>query len=185
MLLAVRAHDPAKPTERGRHAARYDGRMAPVIALIVFVLAAAAAGFRLTRAPHRSPEAQAELDRAVAAVDRELAADLELTGMFDQTRQAFVLENAQHGLHAATLEREIPAAAAFVGDLYRRLPAAEAAMERRGPAGSLRDADRETVESWEGDARLAQRQLRSAAAAEPVAAWSKLIARLRGSSPSA
>jgi|GEM_PF-1700722 len=160
--------------------------MAPVIALIVFALAAAAAaGFRLTRAPHRSPEAQAELDRAVAAVDRELAADLELTGMFDQTRQAFVLENAQHGLHAATLEREIPAVAAFIGDLYRRLPAAEAAMERKGPAGSLKDVDRETVESWEGDARLAQRQLRSAAAADPVTAWSKLIARLRGSSPSA
>ena len=33
------------------------------------------------------------LQRAVAAVDRELAADLEMTTMFDQTRQAVVLES--------------------------------------------------------------------------------------------
>ena len=157
--------------------------MAPLIAGVVLALAGVA-GYLVTRAPRRSPDAQAALDRAVAAVDRELAADLELTAMFDQTKQAFVLENGQHGLHAATLEREVPEAAAFVADLYRRLPDAEAAMERRGPAGSLRDADREIVESWEGDAREAQRRLRAAAAASPVAAWSKVIARLRGSSPS-
>jgi hypothetical protein len=161
----------------------YDGLMAQLIGIIVLALAGAA-GYRLTRVDRRSPEAQAELDRAVAAVDRELAADLELTAMFDQTKQAFVLENGQHGVHAATLEGEIPEAAAFVADLYRRLPDAEAAMERRGPAGSLRDADREIVESWEGDAREAQRRLRAAAAARPLTAWSRLIARLGGSSPS-
>lgn len=157
--------------------------MAQLIAVIVLALAGAA-GYRLTRADRRSPEAQAELDRAVAAVDRELAADLELTAMFDQTKQAFVLENGQHGLHSATIEREIPEAASFVADLYRRLPEAESAMERRGPAGSLRDADREIVESWEGDAREAQRRLRAAAIARPAPAWSRLIARLRGSTPS-
>jgi hypothetical protein len=39
----------------------------------------------------RSAEAQARLDRAVAAIDRELAANLELTSMFDQTKQPFFL----------------------------------------------------------------------------------------------
>lgn len=158
--------------------------MAPFLALLALALAAAA-GYGLTRVPRRSPAAQAELDRAVVAVDRELAADLELTAMFDQTRQAFILENGQHELHAATLRREVPDAATFLADLYRRLPDAEAAMERRGPAGSLKDADRRIVESWEGDAREAQRRLRAAAAAAPPAAWSRLVARLRGSSPTA
>ena len=161
---------------------RYDGRVGPFIAMIALVLAAA--GYGLIRTPRRSPEDQAELDRAVAAVDRELAADLELTAMFDQTKQAFVLENGQYGLHAGILAREVPEAAEFVRDLYERLPAAESAMERRGPAGSLKDADREVVESWEGDAREAQRRLRAAASARPPAPWRKIIARLRGSSPS-
>jgi hypothetical protein len=34
-------------------------------------------------------------------------------------------------------------------------------MERRGPANTLKDEDREIVERWEGDAREAQRRLRS------------------------
>ena len=182
MLRAVRAG--AERTRRPVGGdARYDGQVPVLIAIAAALLAAA--GYRLTRATRRSPEAQAELDRAVAAVDRELAADLELTAMFDQTKQAFVLENGQHGLHAATLEREIPEAAAFVADLYRRLPDAESAMERRGPAGSLKDADREIVESWEGDAREAQRRLRAAVLSRPATPWDRLIARLRGSSPSA
>jgi len=188
MLHVLRARGAAvQPATCGRglaHAGRYDGGVAPLIALVALALAGAA-GYGLARAPRRSPESQAALDRAVAAVDRELAANLELTAMFDQTKQAFVLENGQHGLHAATLEREIPAAASFAADLYRRLPDAEAAMERRGPAGTLRDADREIVESWEGDAREAQRRLRAAAVARPVPAWRTLLARLRGSSPSA
>jgi len=121
----------------------------------------------------------------VAAVDRELAADLELTAMFDQTKQAFVLENGQYGLHAGTLQREIPEVASFVADLYARLPAAESAMERRGPAGSLTDADRAIVESWEGDAREAQRRIRAGVRARPASRWRTLIARLRGRSPSA
>jgi hypothetical protein len=109
----------------------------------------------------RPAEVQARLDRAVAAVDRELAANLELTGMFDQTKQAFVLENGQWHLHGETIARELPAAHAFAADLYARIPDAESAMERRGPANTLKDEDREIVERWEGDAREAQRRLRS------------------------
>ena len=109
----------------------------------------------------RSVETQAALERAVAAVERELAADLELTGMFDQTKQAFVLENGQWLAHGPTIARELPEAHAFAADLYQRLPEAESAMERRGPANSLKDQDREIVERWEGDAREAQRRLRA------------------------
>ena len=102
----------------------------------------------------RSAEAQARLDRAVAAVDRELAANLELTGMFDQTKQAFVLENGQWHLHGATIAQELPAAHAFAADLYARIPDAESAMERRGPANTLKDEDREiVVEVSANDAR--------------------------------
>ena len=126
----------------------------------------------------RSADAQAALDRAVAAIDRELAADLELTSMFDQTKQAFVLENGQWQRHAAVLGRELPAAHAFLADLYARLPAAESAMERRGPAGTLRDEDRLIVEEWEGDAREGQRLLRAEAARRPRSLIERLAARL-------
>lgn len=128
----------------------------------------------------RSAEQQATLDRAVAAVDRELAANLELTGMFDQTKQAFVLENGQWQLHGATIERELPAAYAFAAELYTRLPGAESAMERRGPANSLKDEDREIVERWEGDAREAQRRLRADLRAPTPGLLRLLIARFLG-----
>jgi len=129
----------------------------------------------------RSPETQASLERAVAAIDRELAANLELTGMFDQTKQAFVLENGQWGIHAAVVARELPAAHAFAADLYARIPATESAMERRGPANSVRDADRELVERWEGDAREAQRLLRAELVRpRPRGLLARLIARLPG-----
>ena len=136
----------------------------------------------------RSPEAQAELERAVAAVDRELAADLELTSMFDQTRQAFVLEMAQWGIHSATIQREAPVLYLFLADLYTRIPDAESAMERRGPANTLKDADRDIVQRWEGDAREAQRMLRGdLSPLEPPVATrpsflGRLIARLLGRS---
>ncbi len=136
----------------------------------------------------RSPEAQAELERAVAAVDRELAADLELTSMFDQTKQAFVLEMAQWGIHSATIQREAPTLYLFLADLYTRIPDAESAMERRGPANTLKDADRDIVQRWEGDAREAQRLLRGdlsqkpAPAAAGVSFFGRLIARLLGRS---
>jgi hypothetical protein len=125
-------------------------------------------------------EAQAALERAVAAIDRELAANLELTTMFDQTKQAFVLENGQWNLHRKTIERELPATHAFTADLYARMPDAESAMERRGPANSLKDADREIVERWEGDAREAQRLLRGDLARPQPGLLSRLIARILG-----
>ena len=136
----------------------------------------------------RSTEAQAGLERAVAALDRELAADLELTGMFDQTKQAFVLELGQWAIHAATIEREVPHLHVFLADVYARIPEAESAMERRGPANTLKDADRDIVQRWEGDAREAQRLLRGDLS--PTPAWSvvapsrfaRLIARLLGRS---
>ena len=128
----------------------------------------------------RSAEAQLALERAVAAIDRELAANLELTGMFDQTKQAFVLENGQWTLHGGIVARELPTTHAFVADLYARIPAAESAMERRGPANSLRDEDREIVERWEGDAREAQRRLRADLVAPEPGLLARLIARLPG-----
>jgi hypothetical protein len=128
----------------------------------------------------RSAEAQAALDRAVAAIDRELAANLELTSMFDQTKQAFVLENGQWHVHGATLARALPGAHAFAADLYARMPEAESAMERRGPANSVKEADREIVERWEGDAREAQRRLRAELARPEPPLLRRLIARLLG-----
>ena len=128
----------------------------------------------------RSAEAQLALERAVGAIDRELAANLELTGMFDQTKQAFVLENGQWALHGATVTRELPATGAFAADLYARIPAAESAMERRGPANSLRDEDREIVERWEGDARETQRRHRADLVAPQPGLLARLIARLPG-----
>ena len=128
----------------------------------------------------RSPESQQALERAVAAIDRELAANLELTGMFDQTKQAFVLENGQWSIHGAIVARELPATHAFAADLYARIPAAESAMERRGPANSLRDEDREIVEQWEGDAREMQRRLRADLVRPQPGLLARLIARLPG-----
>jgi hypothetical protein len=130
----------------------------------------------------RSAEAQAALERAVAAIDRELAANLELTTMFDQTKQAFVLENGQWQRHGKTVERELPAAYAFARDLYARMPEAESAMERRGPANSVKEDDRIIVEGWEGDAREAQRRLRGDLARPQPGLVSRLIARFFGRS---
>ncbi|MHB8631317.1 MAG: hypothetical protein ACYC9W_05265 [Candidatus Limnocylindria bacterium] len=130
----------------------------------------------------RSAEAQAALGRAVAAIDRELAANLELTGMFDQTKQAFVLENGQWQVHGPTIARDLPGAHAFAADLYARLPDAESAMERRGPANSLKDEDREIVERWEGDAREAQRRLRADLARPSLSFARRLIVRFFGRS---
>ena len=140
------------------------------------LLAAAAAV--LGRRPGRDPLAQAELERAVAAIDRELAADLELTTMFDQTRQAFVLENGQFALHGSVLAREAPEVHGQAAALYARIPETESAMERRGPANTLKDEDRLIVEGWEGDARALQAALRAAATAPPPSPLERLIARL-------
>ena len=112
---------------------------------------------------------QAALEHAVRAVDRELAGALELTTLFDQTRQAVVFENAEFLRFRDVLVRELePAAYAALDHLYATLPDAESAMERRGPANTLKDADRLIVETWEGDARAMQRLLRAATLPPPI-----------------
>jgi len=131
----------------------------------------------------RDPEQRKRLERAVADVDRELAANLELTSMFDQTKQAVVLENGEFIRHGATIQAGLAAAHGPLADLYARIPDTESAMERRGPANSLRDADRALIEAWEGDARAAQRGLRDALAEPQPSPLRALLKRLRGVLP--
>lgn len=173
----------------GMHAAhaRYGPAVGPAVVLLAALAAAAAGAALYLRSPApapRSPEAQRELEGAVAAVDRELAADLELLAMFDQTKQAFVLENGQYLAAREVLEREAPQAFAALTDLYGRIADAEAAMEHRGPAGSIPDSDLAVVHGWEGDARAAQRVLRAAVAPPMRPRWEGLAARLRARSTS-
>jgi hypothetical protein len=130
------------------------------------------------------PEERRRLERAAADIDRELAANLELTSMFDQTHQAVVLENGEFTRHRATIEVGLTAAHGLLVDLYSRVADTESAMERRGPANTLRDDDRMLIETWEGDARAAQRQLREALAAPKISPFSALLKRLRGVLPS-
>jgi triphosphoribosyl-dephospho-CoA synthetase len=130
------------------------------------------------------PELKRQLERAVADVDRELAANLELTSLFDQTHQAVVLENGEFMRHRGTIESGLNVAYRALADLYTRIPDTESAMERRGPANSLRDDDRLLIESWEGDARAAQRGLREALAAPRSSPIAVLLRRLRGLLPS-
>lgn len=151
----------------------------PLLVAVGLALAAGAAYRVLARVERRSPEAQAALERAVGAIDRELAANLELAAMFDQTHQAFVLENGEFAIHREAIARELPGAYADALSLYERIPETEAAMERRGPANSLADADRAIIERWEGDARALQRSLRDAAHTPPTSRWDRLTSRLR------
>ena len=130
------------------------------------------------------PEERRRLERAAADIDRELAANLELTSMFDQTHQAVVLENGEFTRHRAAIEVGVKAAYGMLADLYARVPDTESAMERRGPANTLRDADRLLIETWEGDARAAQRGLREALAAPQPTTLAALLKRLRGVLPS-
>ncbi|HEY9325193.1 MAG TPA: hypothetical protein VIS26_01365, partial [Candidatus Limnocylindria bacterium] len=122
--------------------------------------------------------------RAAADIDRELAANLELTSMFDQTHQAVVLENGEFTRHRATIEAGLKPAYVALADLYARIPDTESAMERRGPANTLRDDDRLLIETWEGDARVAQRELRDALVAPQLSPLAALFRRLRGVLPS-
>ncbi|MBU6423498.1 MAG: hypothetical protein KGJ98_06260 [Chloroflexota bacterium] len=148
----------------------------------IAVLAVAGGGVALYlrgTTPTRSAASQVDLERAVAVVDRELAADLELMSMFDQTKQAFVLENAGFLATRHVIEREAADAYDLVADVYERIPATERSMERRGPAGSIPDADRAVVHEWEGDAREAQRLLRAAAAPTTRTRWERLTEGLR------
>lgn len=130
------------------------------------------------------PEQRRRLERAAADIDRELAANLELTSMFDQTHQAVVLENGEFTRHRVTLEVGLKTVYGTLADLYARVPDTESAMERRGPANTLRDDDRMLIETWEGDARAAQRGLREALAAPQLSPPAALLKRLRGVLPS-
>jgi len=130
------------------------------------------------------PEERRQLERAAADIDRELAANLELTSMFDQTHQAVVLENGEFTRHRATIEAGLKAAYGPLADLYARVPDTESAMERRGPANTLRDDDRLLIETWEGDARAVQRGLRDALAEPQLSPLAALLKRLRGVLPS-
>ncbi len=128
----------------------------------------------------RSRERRVRLEEAAAGVDRELAGNLELASIFDQTRQAAIFENAEFTRHRAVLATEVPDAYRSLADVYGRMAATETAMERRGPANSLRPDDRALIEAWEGDVRDAQRGLRAAARAEPPSPLARLVARIRG-----
>ncbi len=141
---------------------------------VVALIAVAAVLYLRGSVPRHTALRQAELERAVGQVDRELAADLELMSMFDQTKRAFVLENGQFAVAREILARELPEAFAVLADVYERIPATEASMERRGPAGSIPEADRRLVEEWEGDVREAQRVLRAAARISRESRWERL-----------
>jgi hypothetical protein len=147
-----------------------------IVGLLIAIGGAAA---WLARPLKPEPARRAALVEAAAAVDRELAANLELLSMFDQTKQAVVLENGEFGRHRATIEGGTAAAFAALADLYARIPETESAMERRGPANSIRDDDRRLIEGWEGDARVVRRTLRDALHARPASGWRAAMARLR------
>ena len=155
-----------------------DGAVPYLIGAIVAAAAAVVAWLARPLAP--DPDERRQVGIAANAVDRELAANLELTTMFDQTKQAVTLENGEFARHRATLERSARPAAEAVAALYERMSDAESAMERRGPANSLRPADRQLIEAWEGDAREVQRSLRAVLDARPRAGWAAVSARLHG-----
>jgi len=155
-----------------------DGTVPYLVAAIVAAAAAVVGWLARPLAP--DPDERQRVSLAVTAVDRELAANLELTTMFDQTKQAVTLENGEFARHRETLERSARPAAAALTALYERMSAAESAMERRGPANSLRPEDRQLIEAWEGDAREVQRSLRAALDARPLAGLAAVSARLHG-----
>ena len=155
----------------------WDDGVVPYLIAAALAVAAAVLGW-LARPLAPDPRQRVRLTEAVNAVDRELAANLELTSMFDQTKQAVTLENGEFARHRAILERNAGTAAAAVASLYERMSETESAMERRGPANSLRPEDRQLIEGWEGDAREAQRSIRESLSARPLVGWRALSARL-------
>jgi hypothetical protein len=157
--------------------ATWDDGAVPYLLAALVAAVAGVVGW-LARPLPRDPVEQRRLTDAVNAVDRELAANLELTTMFDQTKQAVTLENGAFVRYRTTIERTAGDAAAAVAALYDRMSDTESAMERRGPANSLRPEDRQLIEGWEGDAREAQRSLRGSLAAAPRRGWPALSARL-------
>jgi hypothetical protein len=134
--------------------------------------------------PQRDPQVQVRLERAAAGIDREFAANLELVTMFMQTKQPATLENAAFLAGRAEIAAADEELAARLDVLYDGMSDAESAMERRGPAGSIRAEDRATVQHWEGSARVLQRAVRTLAASRPRSAGDRLVAwvtaRVRG-----
>lgn len=154
--------------------------MDPVAALGFVLAALAAASGYLFLPRERSAAERAGLARAASRIDREIAGNLELVGMFLQTKQPAVLDVEGYGAERATIAGADADLAARVDALYERLPEAESAMERRGPAGSFRGEDRAIVEGWEGEARSVQRALRALPASRPPTPGSRLLRRFRG-----
>jgi len=132
---------------------------------------------RLLGAP--TPEERARLADAASAVDRELAANIELASMWDQTHQAVVFENAQFNRHAQTIRAAAPDVFEALTQAYARMPETESAMERRGPANTIRPDDLALIETWEGDVRGVQRDLRASANAPEPSLWALFMERLR------
>src|SRR5437762_5553996 len=127
-----------------------DDWIMPYIIAALIAAAAVALGW-LSRPLSPDPDERRRFGVAVNAVDRELAANLELTTMFDQTKQAVTLENGEFVRHRAILERNARPAVASIAALYERMSEAESAMERRGPANSRRPEHRRPIETWEVD----------------------------------
>lgn len=123
----------------------------------------------------RSRAAQERLERATSRVDRELAGNLELVGMFFQTKQPAVLEIAGYRESRGEIAAADAALAARLDGLYDAIPDAESAMERRGPVGSLAPADREAVHEWEGRARELQREVRDLSRRPPSTPGARLL----------
>src|SRR5256885_13632071 len=94
----------------------WDDGTVPYLLAAIVAAAAAAVGW-LARPLPLDPDERRRVDAAVSAVDRELAANLELTTMFDQTKQAVTLENREVARHRAILARDAPPAAAAVAGL--------------------------------------------------------------------
>lgn len=132
---------------------------------------------RLLGAP--SDEDRANLADAASAVDRELAANIELASMWDQTHQAVVFENSEFSRHAAVIRAAAPGAFEPLAQAYGRIGDTENAMERRGPANTIRPEDLALIEAWEGDVREAQRRLRASVNAPEPSLWSLFMERLR------
>ena len=87
---------------------------------------------RLLGAP--SPEERARFAEAAAAVDREMAANIELASMWDQTHQAVVFENADSDLGIIGIQLLAGALSLAAFTLRRR---AQAALELEARAARL------------------------------------------------
>jgi hypothetical protein len=146
-----------------------------VVPLLVMLFGAVGAAGYLFLPRHRSSADQARLSTAAARVDGELAGNLELVTMFGQTKQPVVMENASYLEARETIAVADGRLGRRLDALYELIPYAEAAMERRGPAGSIKSEDLATVHNWEGGARDLQRALRDLPGTPPPTPWTRLV----------